>query len=169
MFLGAIIGFRHWRINPGARSLTGPISNFSWPVDRRVEGECLTMRLKSDAWKNPEPHDTPDEKCKCGIYGYHDIENALGEYCHHSWSVFGSAVYWGRIEVHTVGFKAQYARPVALVDTDLPPARREERDVIWPFALDEVSEKYRIPVVPLDLLEEYTSTFGSRLGTEFIE
>jgi hypothetical protein len=53
------------------------------------------------------------------------------DYCQNKFAVIGVAAYWGKILVHTAGFKAQYGRILAISDHSRSDAAIElERSAI---------------------------------------
>lgn len=165
MFEGTVIGYRAWKIDPDKRMLCGPVSRTVWPCDRKLEASCeeiFASKKGRDFARIEAPHQTPGHECPCGIYGFHSLEDAR-YFGIHSTTVLGVAAFWGRISVHTTGFKAQFARILAIAD------HLEDRDLGWTTALDSITERYMIPAIPEDLLEQYGLTFGEPLGVRFEE
>jgi hypothetical protein len=113
--------------------------------------------------KDPWPHEAPGSVCMCGLYAFHDLSSAMEDYCQNRFAVIGVAAYWGKILVHTAGFRAEYGRILAISDHSRSDAIELERSAI----LEGVCERYSIPVIPTDLLEQYGSTFGETVGTQF--
>jgi hypothetical protein len=91
-----VIGFRAW-VARGSK-LTALGGEEEWPV-----GVCAA-RCREDAHHTP-----PVSGCGCGIYAVHDPAA-----CIERGTVVGAILAWGRLEVHHEGFRAEYARPVAL-------------------------------------------------------
>lgn len=161
MFFGTVIGFRHWKANPHTYGLDGPVSRVRWPAESPLEAEHKNLWHNHIPKCEPDPHESPCASCGCGLYAYHTLEDALENYGQHSLSIVGAAAFWGKIIVHTAGFKAQYGRILALSD------EREREDLFWFSILEGVVEKYGIPVIPQQDLEAYALTFGGRVGAEF--
>lgn len=161
MYLGTVIGFRSWRINPATLGLDGPVSHVEWPPDRHLKAECVPVHVNP---RNPDPHLTPDAECGCGLYAYHGVHDATENYCMNTTAVVGVGVFWGRIQVHTAGFKAQHGRILAISDYH-KTKHNDELDRIG--LIEGVVERYSIPVIPTDLLEPYGLTFGEKIGTQF--
>jgi len=63
-------------------------------------------------------------------------------------------VAWGRIVECERGFRAQYVRPVALLDCDNPLDRRKTRRVA------RAAESYEIPLLERDELIAYAGWHG---------
>lgn len=165
MYVKPIIGFRTWRVDKGL--LWSCTQKVVWHHDRRTEATCRKDFLMEVGQQ--VVHDQPvDSRCTCGLYGWHDLEDALREYVVNSKSVVGAAVYWGRMQVHTTGFKAEYARPVAFV-TERWGKESKERPLNWSGLLDQMLERYRIPLLPLEDLKPYALTFGEQMGASITE
>lgn len=164
LYVGTVVGFRHWRVNPSTNRLQGPVTACEWPHDQRMAADCVDTGLSTEPLRNPVPHESPDVDCQCGLYAYHTVEDARDNYANNSRNILGAAVYWGAVHIRTAGFRAQYGRIVALSDCREDRRRDGER---WEGLLDAICERYKIPLVPLDLLEEYAGTFGAPMGQEF--
>jgi len=74
------------------------------------------------------PHPVPTVSCDCGIYAFSTPEDALLHLVRQAVTlrdrspqalpVVGAVIGWGRIVQHGLqGWRAEYARPVALLDT----------------------------------------------------
>jgi hypothetical protein len=98
-----------------------------------------------------DPHDSPHEACQCGIYAYHTPGP-------HSW--FGEAYWcegvvsaWGRIVVHTDGFRAEHARVEALAVPDGLERLGAEQ-------VQRAAAHLGVPVIPHEELEDYAARLG---------
>ena len=66
-------------------------------------------------------HQAPGNSCQCGLYAYHPGRRSATEVFPdpnldlYSLRASGLVEAWGRVEVHLDGFRAQYARPLALI------------------------------------------------------
>ena len=125
-FSGMLLGVRQWLVPDSLGELkplrTLKASTPSWETD----GLATEARCFSDA---SEAHEPPGKDCECGLRAYHpwlvppwylwsgDKAANKGRY------VTGVVEAWGRIELYPEGFRAAFARPVALV---LPPALRAD-------------------------------------------
>lgn len=166
MFTTPIIGFRSWRVEHGR--LYSCTQKVVWPHDRKAVTECRTHFLMEAHPNRPASHSDPvHPQCSCGLYGWYDLENALREYVVNSKSVVGAAVYWGRIQVHVGGLRAEFARPVALVNERW--GETKDRPLNWSGLLDQTLERYRIPLLPLEDLKPYALTFGEQVGNSITE
>lgn len=168
LYAEAVIGYRSWTIcNKTYRLHSRIIRDESWPANGKCTAECKTssqFRVKSDDLL-PENHNAPAEGCTCGIYGYHDVDDAIENYANGPRTIMGSAIFWGNIVVHTAGFRAQHCRIVALSNHR---RRNRKEDLGWTAQLEGAVEKYNVPVIPLELLVDYTNTWGKPLGSDYL-
>jgi hypothetical protein len=113
-----VVAFRSWRL-AGDR-LMSPFIPCRWR-DRVMHAVCFDANrtlTRGVGWLEG-PHRSPHQACQCGIYAY----DTPGP---HSW--FGESYWcegvvsaWGRVVVHTDGFRAEHARVEALaVPESLP-------------------------------------------------
>ena len=154
-----IVGFRRWGVRKGglfsgiftaglfvptpARvlSVNRAAVPLPWPFDRDRVAKCYV------SWD----HKAPDRECRCGYYAYYarpqEVDFPAPE------AVWGAVVAWGRVVECERGFRAQYARPVALLDCENPLDRRRRR-------LALAAENYGIPVLDRDELVAYAAWHG---------
>jgi hypothetical protein len=120
-----IIGFRNWRVYAA-----GDLHSFT-ARDRWTPGAdfaaCCTARPDEAV---------PHRDCVCGVHAFRELRylrpRALGT------AVAGAVALWGRIVEHDLGFRAEHARPVALVESHY--AQR-------------VADVYGLPVLSRESLE----------------
>jgi hypothetical protein len=89
-----------------------------------------------------------------GLHAYRDLDDALEHaaavVAPNAWPIVcGAVVMWGVILIHQHGYRAQYAKPIALLDTG--PAS----------GLAEVGEDYAVPRLPRDELLQYARWWGT--------
>jgi hypothetical protein len=111
----AVVAFRSWRL--AGERLMSPFIPCRWQ-DRVMHATCFDANrtlTRGVGWLE-EPHRSPHEACQCGIYAYHTPGPR-------SW--FGEAYWcegvvstWGRLVVHSDGFRAEHARVEALAVPD---------------------------------------------------
>lgn len=168
-----VLGYRAWRINPLNSALLGPVLKTEWP-----DGDCLKAECKEGFIPGTDPsvHESPGDSCMCGIYGFHEFDATVGSYAANAMSVIGPALYWGNIQVYTNGFKAQYARALAICDhKDIYKRFNPAKDYIdpkigeWEEILEAVVARYSIPLLPYDLVVNYALTWARPLGVEIDE
>jgi hypothetical protein len=127
--VGAIYGFRWWRIGAGGELRSPWHGPYAWSTARN-EARCLPQRRLFRGWRTTaESHrgQVPDRDCHCGFYGLWGLPSAI---------VFGRvAMLWdleastsgtnhalvlgiveatGRVLLGVEGFRSEYARPVAI-------------------------------------------------------
>jgi hypothetical protein len=154
-----IVGFRQWGTRRGglfsgifvagrfipnpALSLVAPRAMPSpWPTTGDRVAKCFAVR----------GHAAPYRDCRCGYAAYYmlpeepDLPAAQ--------AVWGAVVAWGRVVECERGFRAEYARPVALLDCENPFDRRERKRAAV------AAEHYNVPLLPRDELIAYASWHG---------
>ncbi len=154
-----IVGFRRWGIRRGslfsgifvagkfipnpALSLVAPRAVPSpWPVGEDRVAKCFAVR----------GHEAPHRDCNCGYAAYYDLPEEPDLPA--AQAVWGVVVAWGRIVECERGFRAQYARPVALLDRDNPlDLRKRKRAAV-------AAEEYGIPLLERDELLAYAAWHG---------
>jgi hypothetical protein len=108
---GPVHGIRAWRVKldeSGRICLTG-LNGTPWcPDGKSTAARCCVKR-----------HRAPAGSCDCGLYAVHPWvasgwEQALLHARPEEGCVVGIAEAWGRLQLHDDGFRAQYARPLAL-------------------------------------------------------
>ena len=113
-----------------------------WPVGQDRSAKCFAMR----------GHEAPYRDCLCGFAAFYSLpeepELPAPE------AVWGAIVGWGRVIECERGFRAQYARPVALLDRENPLAsKRRESPAL-------AAENYGIPLLDRDELIAYAGWHG---------
>lgn len=117
LFPAAIHGIRAWRVDDrGILYGAGRGSDWRWAPGGEATVACCEATVDC-----PESgsHSPPDPDCGCGLYGVH--LGAAGEYVPEPGLqplACGVIEAWGRVELHEDGFRAEFARPVALL---VPP------------------------------------------------
>ena len=101
-------------------------------------------------------HEAPHAACGCGYYAYYALPEKPDLPA--AETVWGAVVAWGRVVECEWGFRAQYARPVALLDCPNPLDRGGGRRVAL------AAESYGIPVLDRDELTAYAAWHGEVCG-----
>ena len=113
-----------------------------WPRDRDRAAKCFV------SWA----HEAPDPECGCGYYAYYTLPEEPDLPAPEA--IWGAVVAWGRVVECEGGFRAQYARPVALLDPgDRLDRRQRERGAL-------VADSYGIPLLDRDELIAYAAWHG---------
>ena len=153
-----LVGFRQWGARRGglysgifvagrflpnpALSMVAPRAAPSpWPTEGHRAATCLAIG----------GHEAPARDCNCGYAAYYALPAEPGLPARQA--VWGVVVAWGRIVECEHGFRAQYARPVALLDRENPfdPRRR---------AAARAAERYGLPLLERDELVAYAAWHG---------
>ncbi|HEV2769094.1 MAG TPA: hypothetical protein VGV40_02780 [Solirubrobacteraceae bacterium] len=154
-----LVGFRRWGSRKGglysgifvagrfvpnpALTLIAPRTPPSpWPTERAGPARCHAVR----------GHEAPSRDCRCGFSGYYTLPEEPDLPAPEA--VWGAVVAWGRIVECEHGFRAQYVRPVALLDCENPLDRRKTRRVV------RAAESYEIPLLERDELIAYAGWHG---------
>ncbi len=158
-----IVGFRQWgsrrgRLfsgifvagrfvpNPALHQVAPRAVPSPWPTDADRVAKCFALR----------GHEAPHRDCRCGYAAYYampeDPELPAPE------AVWGAVVAWGRIVECETGFRAQYARPIALLECDNPLDRRPVKLVA------RAAEEYAIPLLSREELIAYAGWHGELPG-----
>ena len=135
----ALIGYRTWMMTEGL-DLIGVGHPQLWPHVDDATALCTRALTKS----KPEvhrPNDVPVKACGCGFYAFWTPEIVRAS--SFPWqnkliSVRGAAIGWGKMRSAEKGWRAKYARPVALLRW---PERRS--NVLTPYDDQVHGEKAR--------------------------
>lgn len=108
-----VYGLRAWTVvgETGGERLAGPYRSAAWPA----AGAWLESTCELG-------HASPAPDCACGIHAWHPRRRSGRHVLAARAAVPGVVEASGAVEVHADGFRAQRARPYALVDTGWHPA-----------------------------------------------
>jgi hypothetical protein len=164
-YVEPVVGYRSWRVSDKSYLLhSAIIHSCTWPTDASLEATCWDTQHRHYANDDiPLVHESPHTWCTCGVHGFHDVEDAL-DYGGHSRAVVGAVMAWGKIMVHTLGFKAQYMRPLAFIEHKSKLERIERKDMI-----EQMVAKYSLPLLPQHDLTDYAYTWGKPLGASYLD
>ncbi len=122
-----------------------------WPADSPLHATCEKawspfsfLRQIFTHSPGEKPHTPPALDCRCGIYAMSRVELdaqrelALG----FGIPICGVVQLWGRVVQHEHGFRAEYARPLQLVEAPSLWRGREEKRL-----LDAVVRRYQLAIV----------------------
>lgn len=143
LLVGEIHGLRRWslRLESGNLRLASPFNDFSWEP-----GGAPTVAACGAGWLR-RLHRSPGHRCGCGLYALHPSPKSASEVFRvedgHRLpaEIAGLVEAWGRVEVHETGFRAQFARPVALI------LHRDQEGSDWNELVGRVAHAYRAEVL----------------------
>ncbi|MGI8802308.1 MAG: hypothetical protein ACR2KV_09075 [Solirubrobacteraceae bacterium] len=155
-----LVGFRRWGArrgglysgifvahrfvpNPALAMIAPRAMPTPWPTDHDRHAKCFALG----------GHDAPARLCGCGYSAYYALppEPDLPA----PEAVWGAVVAWGRIVECERGFRAEYARPLALYERPSPLDRGEGGR-----RLERVAERYGLPLLGRDELVAYAGWHG---------
>lgn len=141
-----IVGFRAWHTDGQALMLASTNAYYLWYPLEDLQAQCMYHPA----------HEAPVWDCYCGFY----LRSTLGRVRDGGFAlgagVVGAVLGWGKVVVHRqgeqiTGYRCEYARPLALLDTRL---FGEDQN------LEELSKIYQIPILGRRALLEYVREFG---------
>jgi hypothetical protein len=152
-----VLGYRVWRVRDG---LLHPwCQHGPWLPQQPQRADCLRAGTT---------HIAPASGCHCGFHALHSLDAKLGSYSVRDYAtaadgrhmgvfgrvqgwvgwVAGAVVAWGRLEVHVNSFRAEYAKPVAII--------RGAREQMC----HDVARRYSCALVSIDDIEEVARRYG---------
>jgi hypothetical protein len=131
-----LVGFRCWRMPYGAPRLQSAISNHAWQPGVN-EAICDAVG-----------HAAPNPRCECGLYAFHR-PTRLGA---SQRELAGAIAASGDIEVYEDGFRAQYARVLALARLPVTPVPTRDAE--------RVAAHYDAPLLTYERLHELRDDHG---------
>lgn len=157
-----LVGWRGWSVDRdenGMLILAGAHQREPWPPGTVTAAVCTVARpmvetilhnipeadfakvkAKMDEFVSEwaetwaDPHDPPNESCRCGLYARFDRETIRDG------AVWGQVQMWGKIVKHADGMRAQYARISGL----LLYGREDEQTV------RQLADRYAVPLLDDD-------------------
>jgi hypothetical protein len=103
----ALYGLRAWAVagEHGDEELVGAYEPVPWPPGRWLEATCTKGR----------EHTAPGRECTCGVYAWHPRPRTARRVLAVRRTIGGIVEVEGAVEVHEDGFRAERARPYALM------------------------------------------------------
>jgi hypothetical protein len=159
-----LVGFRRWGArrgglfsgifvagrfvpNPALAMIAPRALPSPWPTDHDRRAKCFALA----------GHDAPHRSCGCGFSAYYALPDEPDLPAPEA--VWGAVVAWGRVVECERGFRAEYARPVALLE---PSSQRDRGE--GGRRLERAAESYRIPLLGRDELVAYAGWHGELAG-----
>jgi hypothetical protein len=160
---GEIVCYRWWRVWAQPHPRLAAISrHVPWAAGTNRFHCVRNWTRAGDRWGLARyaallapAHHTPHASCHCGLHALHRPHVTEPGIPPQPMIVHGAIQAWGEVEAHRDGFRAEYARIVALtVDPcELTP----------PSVVRAVAGAYRVPVVPWEVLPSVALEHGRRL------
>ena len=159
---GRLVGVRTWDlgIDPSGAVRLGGTDGKRWRTGGETTwAECLVGSRGSS--RHPAGAGTPAGNCTCGLYALHPLAALDSSFWRPNWiegslQVAGVVEAWGRVHVHTEGFRAQYARPLAFAVIGRP------RDSDYGRIIEDLAISHRAEVLrfqtALGLIEHCATT-----------
>jgi len=139
-----VIGWRSWRLQQTADgvALQSLFGSERWEV-----GITHAICRRCPPWLPDSHHPVPGVSCQCGLYAFGTPSEAIRHAerqmamiyagCRQPAPAAGAIVAWGRMVQHgRRGWRAQYARPVALLNMGQP-------------LLEDAARRYSLPLVSM--------------------
>lgn len=153
-----VIGYRGWRVTYRIRGKKGRFQKSRAPRLQSVNPEFGVWARSTTKAKCVRKHLAPNYHCECGLYVLANLEAAPKWYAAHGIPadvVVGAVVGWGNVIQHgKEGWRAEFAKPVALLKTDLFGEQP---------LLDKVAKEYRLPILERRGLQLLASEYGDSL------
>jgi hypothetical protein len=152
-----IIGYREWMLI--GDEIVSPLARTPWDAGP-MRAECLPgCRSACGLWRMASAHagPAPDPGCVCGVYAQFRPQRSWGR--ERLALVRGAVVLWGRIELHRLGMRAEFARIVTLA---LPSSHRHADVVV------HVAELLDVEAVRARDLPAATLAYGQPLEPTLI-
>jgi hypothetical protein len=141
-----VIGYRAWELSTYAPDLQlhSLVTDTVWDAKGTTKAECHCGTVA---------HQRPDEHGACGLYVLAHLKDVP------DWAdeprVVGAVMGWGKVIQHkSEGWRAEYARPIAFLDTSL-----YEEDP----NLQRLADQFGVPLLDRKGLELYVKEFGDPL------
>jgi len=146
-----LVGIRGWRYKNGR--LWSCYRDVEWPVNSHLISDCIHPTMYDvGVTKKPKRsnrHSPPTKTCTCGIYALNEWEPSHPKKLR-PWpsdSITGLILGWGHIVIGSKGFRAQYAKPIALVSR---PRSTKLSEII-----EELAHAYGIEIITVKEAQTY--------------
>ena len=151
---GPTLGYRAWSVSPAGLLVSAHATE--WRPGVPVIAQCLKddgiLGFNTGFGQSLEPQSThaphgiaPEPYCSCGVYGYHAAPHVAS--AEQSAGLGGTVALWGRVIEHRLGYRGQYAYPVAFwplkITSQLPPGFPARNRDLW----ERVAATYGVPLL----------------------
>ncbi len=150
-----IVAFRMWNYVGGSESRLRSYNSHlgTWKPNEKFTAHCVNGRHNRS--------EIPAAVDCCGVHAYKKLD-AADLLARQADGILGVVMLFGGVMEHEIGYRAQYAKIVALTvkptTDDVSDALRSERTEI-------ISKEYGVPVIPFEHINDYISEFGQVLPT----
>lgn len=163
-----VVGFRQWRVRDDLKLRAAHKQQAVWGTGV-IKATCHPHANPFNEGRTKDPCKVSPGPCgECGLYALHSPDDfwygksgargTLGGIVPSPDPLIaGIVVAWGEMEVHATGFRAQFARIVALAT---PESRRDAA------VARAVAGEYGVPLVAADALPQIASEFGQTVPEE---
>jgi hypothetical protein len=151
-YVDAYVGYRAWwpHVCRGFVTLGSTTYETTWPKDQPLKGRC------GRTW-DPTPHPIASYGCKCGVHAFGSVQSLYWKF-NSVTHILGEVHLFGRVQVHTAGFRAELAKVASIFRPDRRIAAfRSEHDVQRMTTLAELAcQAYDVPMIAAteDLAED---------------
>jgi hypothetical protein len=185
-----VVGFRAFHVSATGKQLTSYAHQYEWEAGKNTSEPCSqcvsTFELVEETRSITEPDGTKWTEtvrrhiegvwpafrdCRCGFWAAHTLEELMEQsYGHKDRNcLIGGVVGWGRVQVGTKLWRAQYAKIIALTDgIPIKAVVHKGRTLRWLHErhpegkIDRASQEYGVPIVPLHKLVEFMREHGEQ-------
>lgn len=148
LWVDAVVGYRAWHvtIDRGVATMTAAVAKeWVWPKASPLKACCTPLEpIGRYLAARIGDHPAPRSGCKCGIWAF-DSPDKVAEVFHDRVYLLGEVALWGKIKVHRLGYRAEYAQPIAVYEpSGTWPGR------FWEAARIQasiVARQYEVPLV----------------------
>ena len=143
-----------------------------WDQELNMSSECRDPDCENQHWGMERRVNgiwPAYENCRCGFWAAHTLEELMAQQYGHKdpHCIIGGVIGWGRVQVGTKLWRAQYARIIALTDgipikaiTNRGRVLRWLQDKHPASRIAKTADKYSVPIVPLHRLVSFMSEHG---------
>jgi hypothetical protein len=107
------------------------LNNVRWTPKVAHVAACSRGPVWLDTQRPVNEHESPNTECTCGIYAGINLEHLSTDTDYAHRGIHGEVHLWGRVYVHSLGWRAQYAYPKFFV---VPPN-------MLPFTVAEIQRR----------------------------